>query len=66
MITWDLFKSQDDLYGYLKESGATLREEEREVSFPCWGFTFAYFDESTGLEIVTKKDLERMLEAVSG
>ena len=68
MITWDLFNSQEELDGFLSDSdtGAELHNKQKKITFPCWGFTFAYYDESTGLEIVTKEDLERMLVSVSG
>jgi len=68
VISWDLFNSREALYGFLSDSdtGAELHDKEKKITFPCWGFTFAYYDESTGLEIVTKEDLERMLAAVSG
>jgi hypothetical protein len=68
MISWDLFESKDDLDAFLSDGDidAELHDKEKEITFPCWGFTFAYYDESTGLEILTKKDLERMLASVSG
>jgi hypothetical protein len=68
VISWNLFKSKEDLDAFLSDGdmGAELHDKEKEITFPCWGFTFAYYDGSTGLEIVTKKDLERMLASVSG
>ncbi len=61
MITWDLFESQFDLDDYLKDIGDTLHQPEKEITFPCWGFTFIYYDQSHGVEIVAKTDLERMM-----
>lgn len=62
MIGWHLLKNRADLDALAQD----LEVEPKPIAwtYPCWVFEHANYDESTGLEVVERADLERMLAAL--